>query len=142
MGGFTGLDFPTFSGKGKHLPLSKRLVRKLCETCKRPVRNLNHASLLKAGFREDEIPGITLFEPVGCASCVGGFKGRRAIHETLYISPEIRDIIINSGEKIQADAIVAAAVKHGMRTLRQSGLDVAKQGGSSLDEVIGATILE
>ncbi len=133
---------PFLIAQALNIVVAQRLVRKLCEKCKRPVRNLNHTSLLKAGFREDEIPGITLFEPVGCASCVGGFKGRRAIHETLYISPEIRDIIINSGEKIQADAIVAAAVKHGMRTLRQSGLDVAKHGGSSLDEVIGATILE
>jgi type IV pilus assembly protein PilB len=98
--------------------------------------------MLKAGFTEDELPGLTLFEPVGCANCVGGFKGRRAIHETLYITPEIREIIINSGEKIQIDSIVEAAIKNGMRTLRQSGLSVAKQGGSSLDEVIGATIFE
>lgn len=133
---------PFLIAQAMNIVVAQRLVRKLCEECKRQVRHLNHPALLKAGFREDELPGLTLFEPVGCPSCLGGFKGRRAIHETLYITPDIRDIIINSGDKIETAAIVEAAVKNGMRTLRQSGLDVAKRGGSSVDEVIGATILE
>ena len=133
---------PFLIAQALNIVVAQRLVRRLCDKCKRQVRNLNHSALLKAGFREDELPGMTLFEPVGCANCVGGFKGRRAIHETLYITPEIRDIIINSGEKIQTEGIIAAAAKNGMRTLRQSGLNVAKQGGSSLDEVIGATTFE
>lgn len=133
---------PFLIAQAMNIIVAQRLVRRLCDKCKRQVHNLHHSALLTAGFREDELPGLTLFEPVGCASCVGGFKGRRAIHETLYITPEIREIIINSGEKIQTEAIVEAAIKNGMRTLRQSGLDVAKQGGSSLDEVIGATTSE
>lgn len=133
---------PFLIGQALNIVVAQRLVRKLCEKCKRPAGRVPQAMLIKSGFAEDEIHDLHLFEPVGCPNCVGGFKGRRAIHETLYISQEIREIIINSGEKIDSDAINKAAIRHGMRTLRQSGLALAKQGLSSVDEVVSATTIE
>ncbi|MDL1891375.1 type II/IV secretion system protein [Sphingobacteriales bacterium CHB3] len=132
---------PFLIAQALNIVVAQRLVRKLCDKCKRPVnkRELNHSMLVKYGFDEAEIPNLEFYDPVGCPQCVGGFKGRRAIHETLYISPEIREIIIDSGEKIDLEAIQHAAIKHGMRTLRQSGLALAKQGVSSIDEVVSAT---
>ncbi|MBX2991396.1 MAG: type II/IV secretion system protein [Bacteroidetes bacterium] len=132
---------PFLIAQALNIVVAQRLVRKLCEKCKRPVHKneLNHTMLVKYGFEEADILNTVFFEPVGCPHCVGGFKGRSAIHETLYISPEIREIIIDSGEKIDLDAIQRTAIKHGMRTLRQSGLELAKQGVSSIDEVVNAT---
>jgi type IV pilus assembly protein PilB len=133
---------PFLIAQALNIVVAQRLVRKLCEKCKRPVaKNLiSKPALLKYGFEEEELNDINICEPVGCPNCVGGFKGRRAIHETLYITQEVREIIINSGEKIDSDAINRAAKRHGMRTLRQSGLALVKQGFCSLDEVVAATI--
>jgi type IV pilus assembly protein PilB len=135
---------PFLIAQALNIVVAQRLVRKLCEKCKRPSnpKDLNTTFLVKSGFKADEISSLHLFEPVGCPHCVGGYKGRRAIHETLYISPEIREIIIGSGEKINIEAINQAAIRHGMRTLRQSGLELAKQGLSSVDEVVGATTID
>ncbi len=133
---------PFLIAQALNIVVAQRLVRKLCEKCKRPVKDLNRKGLLNAGFQEEDLSSLRLFEPVGCSSCVGGFKGRRAIHETLYVTPEIRETIINSGEKIDSDAINRAAVKDGMRTLRRTGLELAKQGLSSVDEVVSATTLD
>ncbi|MEK7249031.1 MAG: ATPase, T2SS/T4P/T4SS family, partial [Bacteroidota bacterium] len=135
---------PFLIAQALNIVVAQRLVRKLCEKCKRPAdpKKLNHTFLLKSGFTEEEVPKLQLFEPVGCVHCVGGYKGRRAIHETLYVSPEIREIIIDSGDKINTEAIYKAAMKHGMRTLRRSGLELAKQGLSSVDEVVGATTID
>ncbi|MEK7671228.1 MAG: GspE/PulE family protein [Bacteroidota bacterium] len=135
---------PFLIAQALNIVVAQRLVRKLCEKCKRLInpKGLNTAFLLKSGFTKEEIPNLQLFEPVGCVHCVGGYKGRRAIHETLYVSPEIREIIIDSGDKIDTDAIYKAAMKHGMRTLRRSGLELAEQGLSSVDEVVGATTID
>jgi type IV pilus assembly protein PilB len=135
---------PFLIAQALNIVVAQRLVRKLCEKCKRPTdpKHLHPGMLIKSGFSEEEIAGIHLFEPVGCPHCVGGFKGRRAIHETLYVTPEIREIIIDSGDKIDSEAITKSAVRHGMRTLRQSGLLLAKNGLSSVDEVVSATTLD
>jgi type IV pilus assembly protein PilB len=135
---------PFLIAQALNIVVAQRLVRKLCEKCKRATdpHSINKTLLLKYGFEERDFSEMHLFEPVGCPNCVGGFKGRRAIHETLYITPEIRDIIISSGEKVDSDAINRSAIRHGMRTLRQSGLLLAKQGLCSVDEVVSATALE
>ena len=83
-----------------------------------------------------------LYEPVGCQHCVGGYKGRHAIHETLYVTEEIRDVILSSGERIDSAAITRAAIRNGMRTLRRTGLDLAKKGVSSVEEVVSATTID
>lgn len=133
---------PFLIAQALNIVVAQRLVRKLCEKCKRPVRQLAPPALLKAGFTEEEIPNLTLYEPVGCQHCVNGFKGRTAIHETLYFTPEIREIIVDSGERIDTDAINRVALQNGMRTLRRSGLELAKRGITSVDEVVSSTSLD
>lgn len=133
---------PFLIAQALNIVVAQRLVRKLCDKCKQPARQVGKAYLLKVGFTEDELDGLQLFEPVGCQHCVGGFKGRRAIHETLYISPEIREIILESGSNINSEAINRAAIRDGMRTLRRSGLELAKKGLSSLDEVVSSTTVD
>jgi type IV pilus assembly protein PilB len=131
---------PFLIAQALNIVVAQRLVRRLCEKCKRPAKPLGPAVLLKSGFTEDEIADLHLYEPVGCVYCVGGYKGRTAIHETLYFTREIRDIILDSGERIDTGAINNVAIRNGMRTLRRSGLDLAKAGITSLDEVISTTM--
>ncbi len=122
--------------------VAQRLVRKLCEKCRRPAANKNATLLMKYGFLEEELADLRLYEPVGCQHCVGGYKGRHAIHETLYVTEEIREVILSSGERIDTAAITRAAIRNGMRTLRRTGLDLAKKGISSVEEVVSATTID
>jgi len=85
---------------------------------------------------------VQLYRPTGCIHCVEGFKGRTAIHESLYITREVRDIIMDSSVRIDTDAIRAAAVRHGMQDLRQSGIELVKRGVTTLDEILANTTHE
>ena len=95
--------------------------------------------MARVGFTQEEADSYTFYKPVGCSNCVGGYKGRMAIHETLFITPEVRNIIFDSTEKIDVDEIRSAAVAHGMSSLRWAGLELVKRGITTVGEVISTT---
>jgi len=63
--------------------LAQRLVRKLCLRCKVPVEHPEFEALIKLGLKEEELADTKLYRPVGCISCIKGYKGRTAIYEAL-----------------------------------------------------------
>lgn len=130
---------PFLIGQALNIVVAQRLVRKLCDRCKEPMPVIHDQILEKAGFTREEIKSVQLYKPVGCVNCVEGFKGRTAIHESLYISSEVRTIIIDSGEKIDTEAIKEAALRHGMQTLRRSGIELVKKGITTVEEIISST---
>lgn len=130
---------PFLIGQALNIVVAQRLVRKLCDRCKEPVPSNNAAILVQTGFTLEEAQKTKLYRAVGCVNCVDGFKGRTAIHESLYISPEIRSIIVDSGDSIDTEKIKAAGLRHGMRTLRRSGLELVKKGITTLEEIISNT---
>lgn len=119
--------------------IAQRLIRKLCDNCKRPVKDLNPKVPAELGFSQEEIKNTVFYEPVGCDLCHGGFKGRIAIHEALYISKEIKNLIFKTGRDIDEEAIRNQAIKQGMLTLRAAGRERIMQGVSTLEEVAFAT---
>ncbi|HOV99175.1 MAG TPA: GspE/PulE family protein [Bacteroidota bacterium] len=119
--------------------VAQRLVRTLCNNCKQPLDDDEKESLLKFGFTEEELKTHTFYKAVGCEKCSGGYKGRAAIHEALYFSKAIREIILNAGEKIDEGAIRAQAVKEGMWSLRKSGMERMKAGETTIEEVVATT---
>ncbi|MCI0708014.1 MAG: GspE/PulE family protein [Ignavibacteriae bacterium] len=123
-----------------NLVLAQRLVRRLCEKCKAPVKELNREMYKKLGMQDEEFDTATLFEPVGCKQCMKGYKGRIAIHEALYFTKEIRRIILQAGELVDEESIRQAAARNGMRTLRDVGMDLVKRGVTSLDEIASVTV--
>jgi type IV pilus assembly protein PilB len=133
---------PFLIAQALNIVVAQRLVRKLCDRCKGPAENLSHSFLIKVGFKEDELKTLLPFRAVGCIHCVHGFKGRTAIHESLFFTPEIRDIVLESGERIDIDAVRKSALRSGMQTLRRSGLELAKKGITTIDEVVSSTTHE
>lgn len=91
------------------------------------------------GFTPDELSKHVIYEAVGCELCNKGYKGRAAIHEALYFSKGIRDLIFRSGKNINEEAIRELATKEGMLTLRAAARERVKEGVCSLEEVIKAT---
>jgi type IV pilus assembly protein PilB len=123
-----------------NLIVAQRLVRRLCNRCKRPARDLDETELLNVGFTREEIESTTFYEPVGCQHCIKGYKGRAAIHESLFFSKEVKQAIFDSGEEIDEDRVRNIAISQGMLTLRASARERVKEGVTSVAEVIAATM--
>jgi type IV pilus assembly protein PilB len=121
--------------------VAQRLIRTLCSNCKRPMKitDKDRQIFLKFGFTEEMLKSGTFYEPVGCEKCNVGYKGRAAIHEALYFTKEIKEIIVSSGSDVDETAIRTQAVKDGMWMLRRSGMERMMEGLTTLEEVIATT---
>jgi type IV pilus assembly protein PilB len=113
--------------------VAQRLARKLCERCKVPYQP-EQPELLAAGYPDWLWPEIPqLFKSQGCAACANtGYRGRIGLYEVMQMSEEIERLTV---ERSSADAIRAVAIQQGMMTLRDDGLEKARMGITSLDEV-------
>lgn len=114
--------------------LAQRLIRTLCENCKRPTTaNETDLKLLQI----HEIPsGAQLFKAGECPVCFStGYKGRTSVGEFLIIDDEIRDLII---KKESSAVIKKAAMKNGFEPIRKSALDLLFSGKTSIEEIVRA----
>ena len=113
------------------LIIAQRLARKLCSHCRVPVE-IPHETLLKEGFPEERIGTFTLYGPVGCDHCNGGYKGRVGIYEVVKNTAGLQRLIMAEGNALQIDDQMR---KDGFNDLRTSGLLKAMQGITSLEEI-------
>jgi type IV pilus assembly protein PilB len=119
------------------LIIAQRLARKLCNNCKAPIE-MPAEALLKEGYTEEEVDqGIKIYKPVGCSSCTDGYKGRTGLYQVMPVTEEIQRIILQEGNAVD---IAAQAAAEGIWDLRRSGLEKAKTGITSLDEVNQCTV--
>lgn len=120
--------------------VAQRLIRKLCNNCKKKVTSFDEQFMKASGLDIDYWKQFEIYEAVGCEQCNNsGYKGRMAIHEALYFTKDIKHQILKSGEDVDEEKIRDLAVKDGMLTLRESGLEKVKQGLTSLEEVLSGT---
>jgi type IV pilus assembly protein PilB len=119
--------------------LAQRLVRVVCQHCKKMVRYSE--SVLKAsGLDPDDWSKVLFAEGVGCLECSGtGFHGRTAITELLDLSDRIREMIIS---RRPTSEIKRVAKEEGMTFLRDSGLERVREGLTTLREINKVTFIE
>ncbi|HWF37496.1 MAG TPA: GspE/PulE family protein [Candidatus Acidoferrales bacterium] len=119
--------------------MAQRLVRVICENCKRRVSYA--AEVLKeSGLDPAEWSQVTFYEGPGCLECSGsGYRGRTAITELLDLSDRIREMII---ERRPTSEIKRMAKQEGMSFLRESGLKKVRGGITTLREINKVTFLE
>ena len=121
--------------------VAQRLIRRLCEHCKRKVEHIDESVAKRAGIDIEEWNNYEIYEAVGCEKCNNsGYKGRMAIHEALYFTKAIRELIVRAGEEVDEDAVRIQSKKDGTLTLRESGLEKVKDGSTSLAEVLAGTM--
>lgn len=115
--------------------LAQRLARKLCAYCKEPFTPPREM-LAEAGIvSEGE---VTLYRAKGCSRCFNtGYKGRIGVYEVMLMSANIEMLCI---ERRSSDEIKAAAMREGMKTLRDDGLEKVKQGITSLEEMLRVVV--
>jgi type IV pilus assembly protein PilB len=119
------------------LIIAQRLARKLCGNCKEN-KDIPAEALVREGFtKEDLKAGITVFAPVGCKQCDGGYKGRVGIFQVMPVSDATGRIILEGGNAVQ---IADQAEKEGHWSLRRSALEKVKDGVTSLEEINRVTI--
>ncbi len=119
--------------------LAQRLVRVICPHCKKAVQYPDEY-LIESGLRPEVWKDVTLYEGTGCFECGGtGFRGRSAIHELLDLSEGIREMILN---KRPASEIRRAAREEGMTFLRESAIEKARTGITTLKEINKVTFIE
>jgi len=124
-----------------NLIVAQRLIRRLCPKCKKKVSNFDESLMKAAGLDISDWRGLDIYRAVGCESCNNtGYKGRMAIHEALYFTKEIRQIIVRSGEEVDEEAIRQQSKKDRTLSLRESGLEKVKSGITSLEEVLSSTM--
>jgi type II secretory ATPase GspE/PulE/Tfp pilus assembly ATPase PilB-like protein len=116
------------------LTCAQRLVRKICPNCKEEF--VPEPELMeKLGIDPNE--ENTFFHGHGCDRCKRrGYQGRAAVIEVLPVTETIRRLII---KRASAAVIKNQAISEGMKTLRMVGIDKAKEGITTLEEVLRVT---
>ena len=109
--------------------VAQRLVRKVCPHCARQMETTEQERL----FLGEDVRVVT--RGTGCTKCNNtGYKGRVAVHEILAINNDIRRMIINH-TSIEEITRYAREVQH-MRTLKESGLLLVKEGKTTPEELL------
>ena len=117
--------------------LSQRLARRLCAKCKTPAE-YDPQTLLSAGFRENELDELKLFKARGCPDCNGlGYRGRVGFFELMEVTEAVAEAI---QAEVSEEQLRKVAMQEGMFTLREAGLQKAREGVTSLEEVLKRTV--
>jgi type IV pilus assembly protein PilB len=112
--------------------LAQRLVRVICEKCKR-TKKLKPEELQESSLDLAEWGNFPFPEGAGCLECSGtGFHGRTAICELLDLTDRIREMIV---DRRPTSEIKKVAREEGMTTLRESGLAKVREGVTTLREI-------
>ena len=141
--------------------LAQRLAKRLCPSCREAyqpdedeIARLLHEycidmhvtpgfvadpqaaeAAILADWRQrfaDKEGRFTLYRPVGCPECTGGYKGRVGLHELMLGSPELKSRI---QARARVDDLVVTALGEGMRTLRQDGIEKTLAGITDMAQV-------
>ncbi len=110
--------------------VAQRLLRVLCPHCRRPQQP-TPGEEARLG---QSLAGAQFFGATGCQQCnMKGYVGRRAVYEILEVDEAIRALIVS---RASSEKIHETAVARGMTGLMASGLALARQGDTTLDEVL------
>jgi len=137
-----------------NLVMAQRLARRLCSKCKLPVtivedvakvqgsQTMHKDAVLSEGFFEEDVNDMMsteagsktmyTYNPEGCDSCSGGYKGRVGIYQVMPISEQMKRLIMTGKNAID---LADQARKEGIPDLRESGLKKIVAGTTSLKEI-------
>jgi type IV pilus assembly protein PilB len=114
------------------LVTSQRLVRQICRICRVPADPPAAQTLEAHGITPEQARGLAFFRGKGCPTCnTIGFRGRRAVFETMPASPEVREALEQGGS---VEAVEKAALESGMIGIRERCLALVRDGTTSFEE--------
>lgn len=118
-----------------HAIVAQRLVRRICDKCAAEHElDAGQSAWLKESVGEDRAATMTFKIGSGCPSCGHtGYHGRVAVHEMLDITGDLADALRNQD---YAEFKKRALAQEQFIPLLESGLALAGQGVTSIDEII------
>ena len=122
---------PLLLASGLDVIISQRLVRKLCEHCKRPAR-LTETQI--ANFQRKKIDHRPIMQSVGCRKCRGtGFIGRTAVMDVMQLDEDVKTNLAN--ERLSLGSMKKQGDDQSQSALRKEGLKKVLAGITTLEEV-------
>ncbi|MBI2441888.1 MAG: type II/IV secretion system protein [Lentisphaerae bacterium] len=113
--------------------LAQRLLRKLCEKCRKPTTlAASELAALPEAYRRK--PPQSIYAPQGCPACLEGYKGRTGLFELMVVTPELADAICAAQPNLPT--LRTLSVRGGMTTLLEDGLAKLSQGLTSFTELL------
>jgi type IV pilus assembly protein PilB len=126
---------PFLTGSAVSAVLAQRLARKLCSHCCE-MYSPSVEELLKARVSPEVAAandGLTFYRKVGCARCnQTGYRGRIGIFQLLTMGEEIESLAVSRAGR---DEIERAAIRGGMRSMWDDGLQKVATGLTSIEEL-------
>ncbi|MGF6729211.1 general secretion pathway protein E [Paraburkholderia youngii] len=140
IGRFTNMDVDPYSFvSALNGVIAQRLLRQCCADCV-VDDTVDRDTLARSGIDPDNVGSYRFRHGAGCAACRGsGYRGRRAVAETLRMNDELRQLL---SERAPLGHIKAAALRYGMQTMRTAALSLVKQGETTLEEINRVTMVE
>jgi type IV pilus assembly protein PilB len=128
---------PFLVSSAVNLILAQRLARRICLECKEQLE-IPQETLLDLGVPEEEVGGFSCFHGTGCPTCSQtGYKGRIALYEVMPLYEEIKELVLVGASSAE---IKREAMRLGMLTLRQSGINKLKEGITTVEEVVRCSV--
>lgn len=116
--------------------LAQRLVRTVCHDCAKKYQ-ATAEEVAQIGLTLDDLKGKPLFRPVGCPNCLEtGYSGRTGVHELFIMNDELRGLMMAG---VDSSTLLKAAMKSGLRTLRDDAAGKVIQGLTTVEEVLRVT---
>ena len=128
---------PFLVSSAVNLILAQRLARRVCMDCKEEIE-IPKETLLDLGVPEEEVGSFKCTHGLGCTTCSQtGYKGRIALYEVMPMYEEIKELVLVGASSTE---IKREAVRLGMLTLRQSGINKLKEGITTVEEVVRCSV--
>jgi len=116
--------------------IAQRLVRSICPHCKEPITPSAQVLHL-LHIKTEDIAGAQFYKGKGCDACSHtGYSGRVAIFELFKFTDDIRALLY---KKVSRSILRDRARQHGMRSLREDGMQKVIEGITTLEEVVRVT---
>jgi general secretion pathway protein E len=117
--------------------LAQRLVRRVCPHCREVYKPTEFEKRMLSEYTGGSGTNA-VYKGRGCSDCLNtGYLGRVGIFELLTLNSKLRHMV---QEKASSEEIKGEAIKDGMMTLRQDGINRALAGDTSLSEIMRVTI--
>jgi type IV pilus assembly protein PilB len=118
--------------------VAQRLCRRVCKNCKQAYTPTEE-QLYELQLKPEDVAGRQFYFGKGCDYCNGtGYRGRVGLFEIMVFTDEIRTLVMNGAS---TGILNEAALRNGMRTLRESGLLAIYDGITSIEEVVKETVI-
>jgi general secretion pathway protein E/type IV pilus assembly protein PilB len=125
---------PFLVSSSLEMVLAQRLVRLICSSCRTPIP-IADAERIRRDLDSD-LPDV-LYHGKGCSACGGtGYRGRQGIFEMMPMTDELRTHVTN---RVSSQIVRQTAIDQGMRSLREDGWRLIRDGRTTVEEVLRVT---